>query len=157
MAPLAAAPLLVASGIQVTFEPTAAGTAGGTLSVTDNTTNSRQQVTLSGTGTAITVSPEAVNFGDQEVGTTSAAAAITLTNSGASAVSIGRISITGTDAGDFAETNKCGKSLAAHSSCTIRVTFKPVATGAMAGSVSVTDEGGASPQSVSVTGTGTGT
>jgi len=142
--------------IQVGFVPTAAGAASGMLSVTDNAANSPQQVTLSGTGTVITVSPVGVNFGDQEVGTTSAVAAITLTNSGAGAVSISRISITGTDAGDFSETNKCGKSLAAQSSCTIRVTFKPAATGALAASVSVTDNGGGSPQSVSLTGTGTG-
>jgi hypothetical protein len=142
--------------IQVTFVPTAAGVASGTLSVTDNAANSPQEVTLSGTGTVMTISPEGVNFGDQAVGTTSAAAAITLTNSGTSAVAIGLISITGADAGDFSETNKCGKSLAAQSSCTVRVTFKPAAIGALAASVSVTDNGGASPQSVSLTGTGTG-
>jgi hypothetical protein len=142
--------------IQVTFVPTAAGAASGTLSVTDDAANSPQKATLSGSGTVITVSPVGVNFGDQEVGTTSGSAAVTLTNSGAGAVSISRISITGADAGEFSETNKCGKSLAAHSSCTIRVTFKPATIGALTASVSVTDNGGASPQNVSLTGTGTG-
>jgi hypothetical protein len=141
--------------IQVTFQPTVGGTASGTLSVTDNTTKSPQKVTLSGTGTAITLSPVGVNFGDQKVGTSSAAAGITLTNAGASAVAITLISITGTNPGDFAETNNCGKSVAARGSCTINVTFKPTATGARAASVSVTDNGGGSPQSVSLTGTGT--
>jgi len=141
--------------IEVTFHPTVAGAASGTLSVIDNTTKSPQKVILSGTGTAITLSPVGVNFGDQKVGTSSAAAAITLANAGASAVSITLISITGTDPGDFAETNTCGKSVAAHGSCTIKVTFKPTATGARAASVSVTDNGGGSPQSVSLTGTGT--
>lgn len=70
--------------IQVAFTPTAAGTATGTLSVTDNAAKSPQKVALGGTGTVITISPLAVNFGDQTVGTASTVAQITLTNSGAS-------------------------------------------------------------------------
>jgi FG-GAP-like repeat/Abnormal spindle-like microcephaly-assoc'd, ASPM-SPD-2-Hydin len=141
--------------IQVTFQPTAAGTATGTLTVSDNAAGSPQKVTLSGSGTVITLSPEAVNFGSQKVGTKSSTASITLNNTGAIAVSITAVSVAGTDPGDFAQTNSCGKSLAAHSSCMIGATFKPTATGARSGTVSVTDSGGGSPQTVALSGTGT--
>jgi hypothetical protein len=88
--------------IQVVFKPKAAGTAKGSLSVTDNAKGGTQWVALSGTGTVITVSPAGVNFGNQKVGTKSVAAPITLTNLGANAVSITQIAIAGTTAGDFA-------------------------------------------------------
>lgn len=142
-------------GIQVVFTPQAAGVAKSSLAVTDNAKGSPQKVALIGTGTALKVVPAGVNFGDQEVGTNSAAAAITVTNFRALAVSITQIGITGTDAGDFAQTNNCGTSVAGHGSCTISVTFKPTAAGARSASVSVTDDGGASPQMVPLAGTGT--
>jgi hypothetical protein len=141
--------------IQVVFKPKAAGTAQGSLSVTDNAKGGTQWVNLTGTGTVITVSPAGVNFGSQKVGTKSASAPITLTNVGANAVSITQIAIAGTDAAEFAQSNNCGTSLAGHGNCTINVTFKPTATGARSASVSITDNGGASPQSVALAGTGT--
>ena len=141
--------------IHLVFKPTAKGTASGTLSVTDNATKSPQKVALSGTGSELTLSPLEVNFGDQKVGTASPSAPAILTNVGATAVSMTAISITGTNAADFSQTNNCGKSLAGNSSCTINVTFKPTATGARSAAVTVTDNGGGSPQSVPLSGTGT--
>jgi phage terminase large subunit-like protein len=141
--------------IQVTFTPSAIGISTGTLTVTDNAVNSPQTVSLGGAGTIITVSPLGVNFGDQTVGTTSAAAPVTVSNVGTTAVAISSIRITGTNPGDFAQTNSCGATLAAKTSCIIQVTFTPTATGARSGAVSVTDNGGASPQKVPITGTGT--
>jgi hypothetical protein len=44
---------------------------------------------------------------------------------GAGGPSISLISTSGTGAGNFAETNNCGKSVAGHGNCTINVTFKP--------------------------------
>jgi hypothetical protein len=99
--------------------------------------------------------PVSVNFGTQPVGTTSLARKVTLTNKGSVAVSISKVSITGTDSGDFAETNTCGSSVAAGASCFINVTFTPAAKGKRTANVSVTDNGGGSPQTVALTGTGT--
>ncbi len=141
--------------IQIVFQPTAAGTVHGTLSVNDTAKGSPQKVHLTGTGTVITFSPIGVNFGNQKVGTPSAAAPITLTNVGSSAVTITQIAIAGTNPGDFAQTNNCGSNVPAHGSCTISVTFKPTAAGARSASVSVIDNGGGSPQSVPLAGTGT--
>jgi FG-GAP-like repeat/Abnormal spindle-like microcephaly-assoc'd, ASPM-SPD-2-Hydin len=141
--------------IQVVFTPTAVGTSNGTLSVADDGANSPQRVALTGTGTVITLSPLGINFGDQKVGTTSPSVPITVTNSGANPVSVMQIAITGTNVGDFAETNNCGNNIAAHGSCSITVTFSPTAAGLRSASVSVTDNGGGSPQTASLTGTGT--
>jgi hypothetical protein len=141
--------------IQVTFQPSVAGTAHGTLLVNDNAIGNPHKVRLTGTGTVITFSPIGVNFGNQKVGTTSAAAPITLSNIGGSAVSITQIAITGTNPGDFAQTNDCGNSVPAHGSCTISVKFKPTAPGARSAAVSVTDNGGGSPQTVPLAGAGT--
>ncbi len=140
---------------QIVFKPTVAGTAHGTLTVNDNAIGSPHKVRLTGTGTVITFSPIGVNFGNQKVGTASAAAPITLSNIGASAVSITQVAIAGANPGDFTQTNDCGNSVPAHGSCTISVKFKPTAPGARSAAVSVTDNGGGSPQTVPLAGTGT--
>lgn len=139
--------------ISVTFTPTAAGTRSGSLFVADNASGSPQNVALTGTGTApiATLSPASLAFGGQLIGTTSAAQTATLSNTGTATLNITRITITG----DFAQTNNCGSSLAAGSSCSINVTFTPTATGTRSGSVSVADNASGSPQNVSLTGTGT--
>jgi hypothetical protein len=56
----------------------------------------------------------------------------------------------------FSQTNTCGNSVGAAKSCTITVTFKPTAHGGVVrGDVSISDNGGSSPQHVSLSGTGT--
>lgn len=80
---------------------------------------------------------------------------MTLSHKGHVTVSITSMVITGSDASDFSLTNACGTSVAAGASCFIKVKFKPTATGKRSASVAVTDNGGGSPQKVSLTGTGT--
>jgi two-component sensor histidine kinase len=141
--------------IQVSFKPTAKGPASRELSVTDNATGSPQTVALSGAGTVVKLSPEGVNFGDQKVGTKSAAVPVQLTNTGKTALSITKIAITGKDAGDFSQTNNCGTTVPAGGSCTIKVTFQPTTTGSRSANLTVSDDGGGSPQEVALAGTGT--
>jgi hypothetical protein len=140
--------------IQVEFQASARGLQSGKLSVTDSATHSPQSVKLSGTGTVVKLSATGVNFGDQTVGTTSAAVPITLYNEGTVSLAITQISITGTNATDFSQVNNCGTGIPAGASCTIAVTFAPTATGVLTAAVSITDNGGASPQTVQLTGTG---
>jgi len=141
--------------IEVSFQPTAKGPASGKLSVTDDATGSPQTVALSGTGTVVELSPIGVNFGDQKVGTKSTPVPVQLTNVGTTALSISQITITGSDTGDFSQTNNCGSSVPAGGSCTIDVTFQPTAKGSRSAKLSVSDDGGGSPQDVPLTGTGT--
>jgi hypothetical protein len=141
--------------IQVTFTPTIRGTSNGTLSVTDNAVGSPQTVALSGTGTAVMLSPISINFGNQKVGSKSVPIPITLTNVDTTSLTITQIKIKGTNAGDFAQTNNCGNSVPPKGQCTITVTFTPTVKGKRSAEVSITDNGGGSPQMVPLAGTGT--
>ncbi|HEV2494752.1 MAG TPA: choice-of-anchor D domain-containing protein [Terriglobia bacterium] len=143
--------------ISVTFTPTATGTRTGTLTITDNAGGSPQTVGLTGTGAggpAASLSPASLTFNSQNIGTTSSAQPVSLTNTGSAALTITSIGITGTNAGDFAQTNNCGITVNAGGSCTINATFTPTATGTRSGSVTITDNASGSPQNVALTGTG---
>ena len=142
--------------ISVTFTPTAPGNRTGTLTLTDNASNSPQTVTLSGTGLGATASLAAssLTFASQLVGTTSGAQQVTLQNVGNQALSITSISLTGAESGDFGLSQNCGSSLAANASCQISVTFTPTARGTRTAAVSLVDSGPDSPQSISLSGTG---
>jgi probable HAF family extracellular repeat protein len=140
--------------IRVTFKPTASGARMADLSVTDNAAGSPQHVPLSGIGTTAKFSPTNLNFGSVAVGTTSPAKTVTLTNVGTTMLTITAIAITGTNAGDFAQTHTCGSSLAVGASCSISITLRPTASGARSAALSVSDNAAGSPQKVSLSGTG---
>ena len=145
--------------INVTFAPSASGARTASLNIADNAPGSPQSVSLSGTGTATAanLSPTSLTFASQAVGTTSAAEAITLTNSGNAALTISSIALTGANPGDFTQNTACGNSVAAGANCAITVTFTPSASGAATASLSVADNVSGSPQTVSLSGTGKST
>ena len=138
--------------VNVTFTPTSSGTRTGTITLTDSATGSPQTVALTGTGqTALAaLAPTSLTFSGTQVGTTSSAQVVTLTNQGNANLTISGIAISG----NYAQTNNCSGTLAASASCTINVTFTPTATGIRAGTLSVTDSAAGSPQTVALTGTG---
>src|SRR5437868_4869362 len=106
----------------------------------------------------VSLNPTSLSFGNQQVNTTSTAQTVTLTNSGNADLTISSIGLTGTNAGDFAQTNTCPSSsstLAAGANCTISVTFTPTATGTRSASVSITDNASGSPHTVALSGSGT--
>jgi hypothetical protein len=140
--------------ITVTFKPNATGTLTGAITITDNAANGAQTVSLTGVGTAVTLQPSGLAFGSHTVGTTSPPQTVTVTNYGSRALTIQSIHITGTDALDFAQTTNCGSTVRAGGTCTINVTFTPTDLGKMTAKLFVADDGGASPQKVSLTGTG---
>jgi hypothetical protein len=146
--------------ITVTFKPLASGTLTASVTIADNATGSPQKVTLTGTGTGAVVSLSATSltFASTPVGTAAATQAITVKNTGNAALSLSGtghgITITGTNATSFSETNTCGTSVAAGGSCAITVTFKPAATGALTGAVNLADSAYGSPQTIPLTGTG---
>jgi Abnormal spindle-like microcephaly-assoc'd, ASPM-SPD-2-Hydin/Beta-propeller repeat len=141
--------------INATFKPTTKGAQSGGLAVTDNGTGSPQTATLTGTGTFVSLLPASLSFGNQAVGTTSSPQTVTVANQGNATVNISKISFTGTGAGSFKETTTCATTLGAGKSCTISVTFSPKAKGKVPANLAVSDNGGGSPQGVSLTGTGT--
>ena len=138
--------------INVTFSPTGVGERDGTLTFTDDASNSPQTVSLSGSGALpVTISPASAKFASLTVGTTSAPFKITLTNHLGSAVSVSTIATTG----DFAvSSNGCGNSVGAGQKCVIGVTFTPTEVGLRTGTLSVTYGAFGSPAVVPLQGTG---
>ena len=140
--------------IKVAFKPSAKGVLTGNVTITDDAADSPQTIALTGTGTVVQVSPPALDFGDQTVGTTSDPQTATITNTGSVALHISGVAIKGTHFADFAETSTCGTKLAAGESCAVNVTFTPTAKRDRHAALLIVDDGGDSPQPVHLTGTG---
>jgi len=149
--------------ISVTFTPTALGARAGTLTITDNAGGSPHTVPLTGTGTGVPgvgLAPTSLAFGNQALTTTSTAKPVTLTNTGTGALTITSIAASGDFAATSTGATACPISpatLAAGANCVISVTFTPTMLAARAGTLTITDNAANSPQTVSLTGTGTGT
>jgi len=97
-----------------------------------------------------TLSLTNLTFAKQDVGTTSAAQSVTLSNSGSATLNIDNIATTA----NFEQNNTCGASVRAGANCTISVTFTPPDAGDFTGRLSITDNANVSPQTVSLSGTG---
>jgi pimeloyl-ACP methyl ester carboxylesterase len=140
--------------LAVTFKPGAAGNRMAILSVTDAL--GTQSVALSGSGVAasrsLQVSPSSLPYGIQRVGTASSSQMVRATNTGNVALALTSISVTGTNRGEFTETNNCGTTLAVGATCTMTVRFTPAGPGPRSASVALRD--GAGTQIVSLSGTG---
>ena len=146
--------------ISLTFSPNTTGTRFATLNISTNGQGGRRSVSLNGVGVAggtpaAGLSPASLSFASQPVGTTSVAGTATLDNAGTAALSISSVTITGANPGDFAQANNCGSSLPAGSTCTFSITFTPAAGGSRSALLSVADNSAGSPQTVSLSGTGT--
>lgn len=145
--------------INVTFSPTSAGMISGVLSITDDAEGSPHSVALSGTGAApqVTFSPSKIDFGQVNVGTTSSAQSVTLTNTGTVSLTISTINTTDWQ---FGVSDKCPHfipALAAGASCTISVTFSPISQATDTAALHVNDNAPGSPQSVALSGQGSQT
>jgi hypothetical protein len=129
-----------------------AGPATATLTVT--TSAAASSATTSGTvrtkAAGIALFPSSIDFGTQIINTSSPPKTIGMTNTGADALAITSI---GT-AGDYAQTNSCGTSVASGASCQIAILFTPTATGTRTGSLTVADSATGSPHTISLTGVG---
>lgn len=144
--------------ITVTFDPTAAGTDSGTLTVTSDDPSGPATVSLGGTGTAtttpqLTVSPTAVNFGNVPLNVASTQP-VTLTSTGSAAVTINAATVTGP--GFSVSGMTFPVTLNPNQSVTLQVQFDPTAAGAASGQMTVTSNSttGATTQ-VTLSGTGT--
>jgi uncharacterized repeat protein (TIGR01451 family) len=141
--------------ISVTFTPTTTGTRSGSLVIKDNTGDSPQSISLTGTGTpsgpAASISATALPFGSQMVGTTSNTQLVTVTNPGNATLTFLSIRASG----DFSETDTCANGVAPNASCTLSVSFTPTAAGPRAGAITISDNAPGSPQSVTLSGQGT--
>ncbi|MGA6982089.1 MAG: FG-GAP-like repeat-containing protein [Candidatus Sulfotelmatobacter sp.] len=100
-----------------------------------------------------TFSPSPVTFAAQAIGSSSAATMVTLTNSGAVALTVTAVTLGGADAGEFTQTNNC-TTVQPLATCAINVTFTPTAAGNVTANLIVSDNAGSGSQVVVVSGTG---
>ncbi|MGD0443751.1 MAG: choice-of-anchor D domain-containing protein [Edaphobacter sp.] len=146
--------------ISTTFTPVAVGSFSASISIADNVANSPQSVPLVGTATAApasqaTLTPVSLTFATTSIGSTAAAQSIVLSNPGNATLNISNIAIAGTNPNSFSETDNCDVSLLPNASCAVQVTFSPAASGSLTATLSVADDAAGSPQTASLTGTGT--
>jgi hypothetical protein len=135
---------------------TALASHGGTSGGGGSTTTSPPPPTSTPT---ISISPSAVTFPSQDVGTTSLAQTVTVTNTGTSSVFFNAETQGGANAADFLDLNsQCiGVTIAPGASCALTLQFRPSATGTRTGTIALTDNAAGSPQIINLTGTGTST
>jgi hypothetical protein len=98
-----------------------------------------------------TLSSTSLAFGGVAVGTTSPGQSITLSNYGTAALT----AVTLAASGPFTQINNCVSTLAVGANCTITVTFTPVNTSDVLGTLSIADNATGSPQIVVLAGSGT--
>lgn len=103
--------------------------------------------------TTATVTPAALTFSNQAVGTTSAPQQVLVKNTGTVPFQVSRLSI----AGDFTEDDTCnGESIAPGNACTVEVRFAPTETGAESGTLTIYGNlSGGGQITVPLNGTGT--
>lgn len=141
--------------VKLTFTPSTTGALTGSLTINGTTTASDA---LTGTGiatSAVNLSPTSLNFGNQNIGTSSNNSAITLKNTGSGTLTITSITVTGANATEFSiNTNTCGATLAANATCTLNAVFSPVTAASKSASVTFTTNAPTSPDAVTMIGTG---
>jgi uncharacterized repeat protein (TIGR01451 family) len=143
--------------LSVTFTPLIAGGRTGSLKVFSDASGSPHAVSLSGTGTAVsvpvlTLAPSSLTFPATFVGATSSPQVVTVSNTGNAPFSIS--GVVGSNA-EFPFATGCGGSLGPSQSCDIAVEFHPTAAGTFAGTIAVFSDASGSPHRISVSGTGT--
>jgi hypothetical protein len=125
------------------------------LTFNDSAPGSPQIVTLVGIGTAIKLTPSSLNLGTVTLGNSSSPQTITVTNVSNATVTFTSIGIAGLNPADFLIASKtCGPTLAGGASCTLGIRFKPIATGIRRATLQLNDDGGGSPQTAALSGTG---
>jgi len=145
--------------VSVTYTPAGEENDAAYVSIADNAVTSPQTLEVIGIGEAasgpgISISPAGPLRFSALAGATSATQIITIASTGNINLSINSVSIIGANPADFAETNNCSNSIAATGLCQIFVTFTPAAAQSYSASVSIADNVVGSPQSVSLSGTG---
>jgi trimeric autotransporter adhesin len=82
-------------------------------------------------------------------------AVITITNNGIDInLAVSSITVSGTNASDFKESNNCTTVAPGGGTCTVTITFTPSASGARSATLMVNDNAANSPQTVALSGTG---
>jgi hypothetical protein len=106
--------------------------------------------TVLNSAASIQVTPNALSFGGQKVGTPSAAQKVTITSTGTQAVNLVAFAVVG----DYDQDNDCPESLDQGAKCTVDVTFTPKAKGARGGNLQIISDAVTPKVKVTLSGVG---
>ena len=111
------------------------------------------------TAPAVAFAPTSLVFAARDIGTTSVPQSITITNTGTAGLFINSAATRGANPLDFTQVDDgcSGLTLAPGTSCVVSIVFSPTASGTRSATFILTDNAANSPQTVPITGTGTGT
>lgn len=143
--------------VSLTFSPTSAGAASGTVSFVSNASNSPTTVSVSGTGTAgavaqIAVSPASIAFGSITVNTT-ATRTLTISNQGTIALSVTSGAVSGAAFSITGATFPLTVNPNASTNVTVR--FAPTTTGNQSGSITISSNASNQISPVTLSGSAT--
>ncbi len=148
-----------AAMVTLSGTPTQSGTFPFSLTAKDSvhTTVVTYSLVIDPATPMLSITPSSLSFPSTTVGTSAATQVVTIKNTGTVAVSFTEsTTITGSGASSFSRTaSTCVNPLAAGASCTNTFAFTPTAAGALAATVTYSDTAAGSPQTVSLSGTGT--
>jgi hypothetical protein len=143
------------TSFSVTFAPTSAGSASGSVTITSDASNPSLSVALSGTAVTagtLTANPTSLTFTNVTVGQTLSQTE-TVQNTGGVNVTISQVKATGTGFSISGITTPV--TLTPSQSASFSVTFAPTAAGSASGSVTITSNASNPSLSVALSGTAT--
>jgi hypothetical protein len=144
----------VTSAAVATYTVTIPAGALATAAGSNANTSSASLTVTAASSPAITLNASSVNFGTRTINTTSPVTTVTLTNTGMANLLISAISGTG---GDFAYSTTCPIStppVFVGGTCNFNITFTPLTSAALTGSITITSNAAGSPHVISLSGTG---
>jgi len=148
--------------VQLNFTPTASGTRTGTLTIVDTDPTSPQIVQLTGQATNVDLNPSPLMFGGKtssgqpppKTFGSSYPASVTLTNKGTTPLNISSMTIGGTYASQYTQTNNCVV-IDAGKTCKINAVFTPTISGFVPAPLTITSNDSESPMILYLQGLGT--
>jgi DNA-binding beta-propeller fold protein YncE len=145
--------------IGVTFTPQAAGVRHGSLVVSDDASGapgSQDTVRLDGYGyQPVATLSTAVLTPGANLGGSSGAQTVTVSNTGDGALTVRTVAISGPAAADYRQSSDCLRTLQPGAACTITVDFTARGYGLRPATLTLVDDGPGGSQSIALRGTGT--
>ncbi len=141
------------TSFSVTFKPTSAVSATGSVSIASNAPGSPLAISLNGTGAQaeIAATPASVSFGTATVGSSNSQS-IQLTNSGNATLTISQVSVSGSGMSQTGLSTPV--TIPAGGSTSFDAVFAPTSANAASGSITLATNGVPSSLTISLSGTG---
>ena len=142
--------------ITVSFKPSAVGARSAQIEIKGNVAT--KSLSLRGAGTAppqpaVVLSPSALSFSKQVIGTQSVSRVVTVKNTGAGTLKVSTITLVGAVADQFESANTCGAPLQKGGTCAVSVLFRPSVAGTYEAAVEI--KSNTATKSISVKGVAT--